>query len=426
MSECASPWRASALLRKERVGPLRERACGGEEREMSRPDVFVVGAARTPIGAFQGALSRVSATQLGAAALRGALTRSKLRGELVDAAFMGNVLSAGLGQAPARQAVLYAGLPESVPATTVGKVCGSGLEAILLGVRSLLLGDTAVVLAGGMESMSNAPYLLSKARGGYRMGHGELIDALIRDGLWDPYEDFHMGAAAERSASELSVTRAQQDDFARASYQRARAAQRDGAFNAEIEPVSLIAAGRTQLVERDEEPDRVDLEKMDALAPVFVPGGTITAANASKISDGAAAVVLTTGEVVRREGLTPLARVLAYAGHAQGRSDFATAPVHATHKALARASLQLRDIDLFEINEAFAAVTLICMRQLGLTSEQVNVRGGAVALGHPIGASGARIVTTLLHALSDRKLARGVATVCLGGGEALAIVLERV
>ncbi|MDB4987197.1 MAG: acetyl-CoA C-acetyltransferase, partial [Myxococcaceae bacterium] len=338
----------------------------------------------------------------------------------------GNVLSAGLGQAPARQAAIHAGLPESAPATTIGKVCGSGLEAILQGVRSVLLGDASVVLAGGMESMSNAPYLLSKARGGYRMGHGELVDALIRDGLWDPYENFHMGAAGERSAGELGISRAAQDSFAETSYRRARRAQADGAFGAEIEPVSFVASGRTELVERDEEPSRVDLAKMASLPAVFVEGGTITAANSSKISDGAAAVVLASGEFVKREGLTPLARVVAYAGHAQGKSDFATAPVHATRKALARAGLQIRDIDLFEINEAFAAVTLICAQQLGVSLERVNVRGGAVALGHPIGASGARIVTTMLYALRDLGLSRGVASICLGGGEALAVVLERV
>ncbi|MDB4989648.1 MAG: acetyl-CoA C-acetyltransferase [Myxococcaceae bacterium] len=393
---------------------------------MSRPEVFVVGAARTPIGAFQGALARVAAPMLGAAALRGALARSTLRAELVDATFMGNVLSAGLGQAPARQAAIYAGLPESAPATTIGKVCGSGLEAILQGVRSVLLGDASVVLAGGMESMSNAPYLLTKARSGYRMGHGELIDAMIRDGLWDPYESLHMGAAGERSAGEFGVTRAAQDSFAESSYRRARRAQEEGAFKAEIEPVTVVASGGAQLVERDEEPSRADLAKMASLPAVFVEGGTITAANSSKISDGAAAVVLVSGELVKREGLTPLARVVSYAGHAQGKSDFATAPVQATHKALARAGLRISDIDLFEINEAFAAVTLICAQQLGVPLERVNVRGGAVALGHPIGASGARIVTTMLYALRDLGLSRGVASICLGGGEALAVVLERV
>jgi acetyl-CoA C-acetyltransferase len=393
---------------------------------MTRPEVFVVGAARTPIGAFQGSLSRVSAPLLGATALRGALTRAGLRSDAVEAAFLGNVLSAGLGQAPARQAVIHAGLPERVPATTVGKVCGSGLEAIILGVRSVLLDDASVVVAGGMESMSNAPYLLSKARAGYRMGHGELVDAMIRDGLWDPYEDFHMGAAGERSARELGITRAQQDEYAQKSYARAQKAQEEGAFVREIEPVRVEGRSGVQQVDSDEEPARVDVAKMASLPGAFVPGGSITAANASKISDGAAAVVLASGEVVRREGLTPLARVVSYAGHAQAKSDFATAPVHATEKALTRGGLRTRDIDLFEINEAFAAVTLICAQQLDVSLERVNVRGGAISLGHPIGASGARIVTTLLSTLHDRGVRRGVATVCLGGGEALALVLERV
>ncbi|MDB4974228.1 MAG: acetyl-CoA C-acetyltransferase [Myxococcaceae bacterium] len=392
---------------------------------MSRPEVFVVAAARTPIGAFQGELARASAIELGAAALRGAITRAKVGPELVDATFMGCVLSSGLGQAPARQAALRAGLPERAPATTIGKVCGSGLEAIVQGVRSVLLDDASLVVAGGMESMSNAPYLLSKARAGYRMGHGELIDAMLLDGLWDPYEDFHMGTAGERSARELGITRAQQDDFARSSYQRARRAQAEGAFVAEIEPVSVGVGARARLVSLDEEPNRVDLDKMSSLRGVFVEGGSVTAANSSKISDGAAAVVLASGELVRREGLTPIARVVSYAGHAQAMSDFATAPVHAIEKALARAGLRTRDIELFEINEAFAAVTLICAQQLDVPLERVNVRGGAVALGHPIGASGARIVTTLLHALGSLSARRGVASICLGGGEALALVLER-
>jgi acetyl-CoA C-acetyltransferase len=396
---------------------------------MARAEVFVVGAARTPIGALQGALARVAAPRLGAVVIRGALTRSGVRDELVDAAFVGNVLSSGLGQAPSRQAVIHAGLPERVPATTVGKVCGSGLEAILLGARSVLLGDAGVVVAGGMESMSNAPYLLTKARGGYRMGHGELVDAMIRDGLWDPYEDFAMGHAGDAAAKREGVTRAEQDDYAQQSYERARHAQTSGTLATEIVPVTIGAAtgvpGREQIVALDEEPQRVDLAKLRELPPVFVEGGTVTAANSSKISDGAAALVLASGEVVQREGLSPLARVVSYASHAQGKSDFATAPIHAMRAALARAGLAVADIDLFEINEAFAAVTLLCARKLQIPLERVNVRGGAIALGHPIGASGARIVVTLLHALSAQNLRRGLATVCLGGGEALALIVER-
>jgi acetyl-CoA C-acetyltransferase len=391
-------------------------------QEARMPEVFVVGAARTPIGSFQGSLSKLTAPRLMASAIRGALHRAQVAPALVEQAFVGNVLSSGLGQAPARQAVLHAGLPEHVRATTVGKVCGSGLEAAILAARALKLGEVEVALAGGMESMSNAPYLLAKARGGYRMGHGELLDAMIKDGLWDAYDDFHMGTAGDRAAQQLGITRAAQDQFARESYERARQAIAAGCFVDEIEPVEAGSC----VVREDEEPGRVDLARMSGLKPVFLADGTITPANASKISDGACALLLASERAVAAHGLTPLARVLAYGGHAQGRSDFATAPVHATREALARAKLRVQDIELFEINEAFAAVALIVAQQLGVAREQVNVRGGAVALGHPIGASGARIVTTLLYALRDLGLRRGVATVCLGGGEAVAMVLERV
>jgi acetyl-CoA C-acetyltransferase len=389
-------------------------------------EVFIVAAARTAIGAFQGSLSRLSAPRLGAAAIVGALRRARVDPQSVEAVYMGNVLTSGVGQAPARQAAVYAGLAERAQATTVGKVCGSGLEAILLAVRRLKLGESELVVAGGMESMSNAPYLLPKARSGYRMGHGELVDSLIEDGLWDPYGRFHMGRAGEASAREHGLTRTEQDGFARQSYERARHAQEHGLFAREIEPVTVATHEREQTVSIDEEPARVNLERMASLPGVFVEDGTITAANASKINDGAAALLLASGDAVRRERLEPLARVVAYAGHAQAPHDFTTAPVHATRAALASARLTTADIDLFEINEAFAAVTLICARQLGLSLEQVNVRGGAVALGHPIGASGARIVTTLLYALEASSLRRGLATICIGGGEALALVVERV
>lgn len=389
-------------------------------------EVFIVGAARTPIGAFQGGLARLSAPRLGAAAIRGAILRAGVDPSEIDAVHMGNVLTSGVGQAPARQAAIYAGVPERAPATTIGKVCGSGLEAILLGVRTLRLGEHEVVVGGGMESMSNAPYLLTKARGGYRMGNGELVDAMIEDGLFDPYGRFHMGQAGEASAEALAISRAEQDRFARSSYERARRAQAEGAFDAEIEPVAIATSTGECTLSVDEEPQRVDLERMASLPGVFVRGGTITAANASKISDGAAAVILASAAFVARRQLSPLARVVSYAAHAQTTSDFSTAPVHATRAALARAGLAPSDIDLYEINEAFAAVALICARQLQLPLERVNVRGGAVALGHPIGASGARIVATLLHALRDTNGRRGLATICLGGGEALALIIERV
>ena len=392
---------------------------------MAASEIYIVGAARTPIGAFQGGLSHLPAPRLGAVAIQGALRRARVEPSQIDAVFMGNVLSAGVGQAPARQAAIYAGLPNAAPATTLSKVCGSGLEAIIHGVRALLVGDAQCVVAGGMESMSGTPYLLTKGRGGYRMGHGTLVDSLLHDGLWDPYGQFHMGSAGEASARALGVSREAQDAYARTSYERAREAQDGGAFCAEIEPVTISGTRGTQTVEHDEEPRRVDLARMASLPGVFAEGGSITAANASKINDGASALVLASAPVVRRDGLEPIARVVAYAAHAQAPAEFPTAPIEATQKALASAGLAPGEIDLYEINEAFAAVTLICARGLDVPLARVNVRGGAVALGHPIGASGARIVTTLVHTLRDRGLRRGVATICIGGGEALALVVER-
>jgi acetyl-CoA C-acetyltransferase len=393
---------------------------------MAQTQVFIVGAARTPIGSFQGALARVTAPRLGAVAIRAALAQSGAAAELVDEVFMGNVLSAGLGQAPARQAALYAGLPERAPATTVSKVCGSGMQAVLLGARSVSCGDNQLVVAGGMESMSNAPYLLGKARGGYRLGHGELIDSLICDGLWDPYNDIHMGIGGERCAREFGFDRAAQDEYARESYLRARHAQSTGAFARELAPVFVSSGRRETRVELDEEPGRTDLSRMAALAPAFEDDGTITPGNASKINDGAAALVLASELALREHGLTPLARLVSYGGCAQAPDRFSTAPVGATRAALARAKLEPGDIDLFEINEAFAVVAMACMRELALPKERVNVLGGAVALGHPIGATGARILTTLVHALLARSLSRGLATLCIGGGEALATLVERV
>jgi acetyl-CoA C-acetyltransferase len=365
---------------------------------MAQTQVFIAGAARTPIGSFQGALARVTAPQLGAVAVRAALAQSGAAPELVDEVFLGNVLSAGLGQAPARQAALYAGLPARAPATTVSKVCGSGMQAVLLAARSIVCGDNQLVVAGGMESMSNAPYLLGKARAGYRMGHGQLLDSMICDGLWDPYDDVHMGIVGERCAREFGFDRAAQDEYARESYLRARHAQSTGAFARELAPVSVSSAGRATRVEVDEEPGRIDLTRMAALSPAFEDEGTITPANASKISDGAAALVLASEQALRDHNLTPLARLVSYGGCAQAPDRFPTAPVAATRAALARAQLGPADIDLFEINEAFAVVTLACMRELALPRERVNVLGGAVALGHPIGATGARILTTLVQA----------------------------
>jgi acetyl-CoA C-acetyltransferase len=386
---------------------------------------FIVSAARTPIGAFQGSLSSVPAPRLGAVAIAGALARAGLAPDAVDEVYMGNVLSAGLGQAPARQAAIYAGVPHGVPATTVSKVCGSGLQAVVFATRALWLGDADVVVAGGMESMSNAPYALPKARGGYRMGDGQLVDLMIHDGLWDPYNDAHMGAAAELCARTHGIDRAAQDALARESYRRALAAQQSGKSAEEIVPVAIEERGATRTVSEDEEPKRAKLEKMAELKPAFAREGTVTAANASKIDDGAAAVVLASEAAMKKHGLTPLARVVAYGHHAQAPEWFTTAPAFAIDRALSRAGLTRGDVDLYEINEAFAVVSLACMQLAGLSAEQVNVRGGAVALGHPIGASGARVLTTLLYAMRERAARRGLATLCIGGGEAVALIVER-
>jgi acetyl-CoA C-acetyltransferase len=392
---------------------------------MTRPDVFIVGAARTPLGAFLGALAELPAPQLGAVAIRGALQRAGVGAEHVSLTLMGNVLSAGLGQAPARQAALRAGIPDASPAVTVSKVCGSGLEAVIMGYRAIALEDAELVVAGGMESMSRAPYLLPGVRSGQRLGNGPLVDSMIVDGLWDPYGDFHMGEAAERCADSLGIDRAAQDAYALGSYERALAATRDGRFAQEIEPVRVSDKRGERSVTEDEEPGRADLSRLAALKPAFRPNGTISAGNASKINDGAAAVVLASAAAVERHGLSPLARIVGYAHHAQEPERFPTAPAFAIDKALARAALSRGDVDLYEINEAFAVVALACTRLAQLDPETVNVRGGAVALGHPIGCSGARILTTLLYAMQERGARRGLATLCIGGGEANALIIER-
>ncbi|MDG2306141.1 MAG: acetyl-CoA C-acetyltransferase [Candidatus Binatia bacterium] len=392
---------------------------------MSNRDVFIVGAARTPIGSFQGALESIVAPRLGATAIAGALSRAGIAAGGVDETFFGNVLSAGVGQAPARQAAIYADVPHRTPATTVSKVCGSGLQAVLLGTKSILLGDDEIVLAGGMESMSNAPYLLPKARAGYRMGNGEIVDSMILDGLWDPYGDFHMGNAGETCAREYGFSREDQDAFARESYARALAAQDSGRFAEEIVPVTVKGRKGDTVVELDEEPRRTKLDNMPKLRPAFQKDGTITAANASKINDGAAALILASREAVENQGLEPLARIVSYGGCAQAPEWFTTAPVGAVRQCVERAGLTPGDVDLYEINEAFSVVSLACARDLEISLGAVNVRGGAVALGHPIGASGARILVTLLYAMAERGAKRGVATLCIGGGEALAVLVER-
>ncbi|HEY8078505.1 MAG TPA: thiolase family protein [Labilithrix sp.] len=394
---------------------------------MSLAPVYIVSAARTPIGSYLGTLSSVSAPQLGSTAIKAALERAKVKPEQVGEVFMGNVLSAGIGQAPARQAMRFAGLPDNVPATTVSKVCGSGMQALIFGAKTLALGDADIVVAGGMESMSNVPYYLDKARNGYRMGNGTLVDGMIKDGLWDPYHDVHMGTCGDKCAAEYKFTREQQDDFAKESFRRALAAQKEGKFEAEIAPVPVPQKkGDPLMVKDDEGPAKGDPSKFASLRPAFAKDGTITAANASSINDGASALVLATEAAVKKHGLTPMARIVGYGGAAQEPQWFTTAPAKAIDGTLARLGLKVDDIDLFEINEAFAVVAMVCAQLCKIDREKINVRGGAVALGHPIGASGARIVTTMLHALKDQGKKRGLATLCIGGGEALAMVVERV
>ncbi len=390
------------------------------------PPVYIVSAARTPIGAYLGSLSAVTAPRLAATAITGALARAKLPASAIEEGFIGNVLSAGIGQAPARQAMIYAGVPDKVPATTVSKVCGSGLQAVVFGAKTIALGDANLVLAGGMESMSNVPYYLEKARTGYRMGDGKLVDGMIFDGLWDPYGNVHMGSCGDKCAAEYKFSRESQDEFAKESFRRALAAQKEGLFEAEIEPVPVPQRkGEPVLVKLDEGPGKGDPSKFATLKPAFGKDGTITAANASSINDGASALVLASESAVKEHKLEPLARIVGYASAAGAPEWFTTAPAAAIDRALARLGLKADQIDLFEINEAFAVVTMVCAKLCNLDLARVNVRGGAVALGHPIGASGARILTTLVHAMKDRGAKRGLATLCIGGGEAVAVVVER-
>jgi acetyl-CoA C-acetyltransferase len=390
----------------------------------SAESVYIVAARRTPIGAFQGVLAPLTAPQLGAAAVRGALERSTLSGEQIDEVLLGCVLPAGVGQAPARQAAIGAGVPTRVPVTTINKVCGSGMKAAMIGCDAIRAGSARAVIAGGIESMSNAPYLLPKARGGYRMGHGELLDHMFYDGLQNPYDGALMGHFADITARKYGFTRADQDAFAAESVRRALAACDGGAFGAELVAVTVKTRKGEQLIERDEPPYACDISKIPALKPAFAKDGTVTAASSSSIADGAAALVLMGESAMRATAATPLARVVSYASHAHEPEWFTTAPAGAIRRALQLAGWQPGEVDLYEINEAFAVVTMAAMRDLALPHEKVNVHGGACALGHPIGASGARIIVTLLHALQSHKLQRGVASLCIGGGEATAIALE--
>ncbi len=392
-----------------------------------RADPVVISSfARTPIGGFLGRLSALTAPELGAAAAGEAVRRAHIDPERIDQIVMGCVLAAGLGQAPARQAALGAGLPRTVQATTVNKMCGSGLQAAVLANDMLAAGSADVVVAGGMESMSNAPHLLAKHRQGARIGHDRVIDSLYLDGLEDAYEPGKlMGAFAEDTARERQITRADQDAYAADSLMRAKEAQANGAFAREIAPVEVVTRTGTLIVERDEQPERADPARIPTLKPAFTPDGTITAANASSISDGAAAVVMARASTAAELQLPVIARVVAHAAHAQAPAEFSTAPVPAIRKALARAGWSPADVDLYEVNEAFAVVALIAMRELAIPRERLNVNGGACALGHPIGASGARILATLLAALETRNLRRGLAVLCIGGGEAVAMAVER-
>lgn len=385
---------------------------------------FIISAKRTPIGAFLGSLSTFTAPQLGSIAIKAAIDAAGLPLDAVSEVIMGNVLTAGIGQAPARQAALGAGLPDSVPCMTINKVCGSGLKAVMLADQAIRCGDAEIVIAGGQESMTNAPYLLPKGRTGYRYGNGQVIDSMQYDGLTDAYQFQPMGDFAEICASDCNITRSMQDEYAIMSYQRAIEAQKSGAFINEIVPVLIQDKKGTISIDSDEEPGKVRFDKIPDLKPVFKKDGTITAANASSIDDGAAAIVLASQSAVQKHGLHPIARIVAQVSFAHKPQDFNTAPIEAIKKVLEKAHLTIEQIDLFEVNEAFAVTALLAKNQLDIPLEKMNINGGAIALGHPIGASGARVFTTLLHALKNNNKKYGLATLCIGGGEASAVIVE--
>ncbi len=384
----------------------------------------ILSAVRTPIGSYLGSLSSFSSPQLGSFVIKESIKRSGIAPDEFEEAIMGCVLQGGLGQAPARQAAIYAGLPHKVECTTINKVCGSGLKSVMLADQSIRCGDGNVFVAGGMESMSNAPYILKKARTGYRMGNGELIDMMINDGLWDCYNDFHMGNAGELCANEFAISRQEQDEFAIMSYKRALDAQKNGDFADEILPIEVKSKAGVAIIDTDEEPTKVNFDKIPSLKPAFQPNGTVTAANASTINDGASALVITSDEYSKNNGLKPIARIIAHCSYAHAPEWFTTAPTYAIQKVLKKANMNIDDIDLFEINEAFAVVPIITSKNLGIPYEKINIHGGAVSLGHPIGASGARILTTLIYALKHTGKKIGIASLCIGGGEANAMIIE--
>ncbi len=386
--------------------------------------IVITNAKRTPIGSFGGSLSSLSAAQLGSLAIKGILEDSKISAEIINEVIMGNVLTAGQGQAPARQAALFAGLPEKIECMTINKMCGSGLKAVMLAAQSIQSGDAEIIIAGGQESMSSAPYVLDKARAGYRLGNGEIIDSMIKDGLWDVYNNIHMGNCAEACAKEFKFSREVLDEFAINSYKKAIDAQKSNRFKHEMFEVKVKIGREETVVNIDEEPGKVKFDKIPSLKPVFDKNGVVTAANSSSINDGAAAMLVMSEEKAKSIGLNPLVEIIAQASSAKAPIEFTTAPADSINKVLKRANLKLDDIDLFEINEAFAVVSLANNKILGLNPEKVNVNGGAIALGHPIGASGARILVTLIHELKSRNLTFGLASLCIGGGEASSLIIK--
>jgi acetyl-CoA C-acetyltransferase len=386
--------------------------------------VVITSAKRTPIGSFGGSLSSLTAGQLGSIAIKGVLEDSEISSALIDEVIMGNVLTAGLGQAPARQAAIFAGLPEKTECMTINKVCGSGLKAVMLAAQAIQTDNAEIIIAGGQESMSNTPYILDKARNGYRLGNGEVIDSMVKDGLWDVYNNIHMGNCAEACAKEFQFTREELDEFSINSYKKALEAQKSGRFKDEIIDVKVKAGREEVIVNTDEEPGKVKFDKIPSLKPVFDKNGVVTAANASSINDGAAALLIMSEEKAKELGMKPLVEIVAQASAAKAPMQFTTAPADAIKKVLKKANLKISDIDLFEINEAFAVVSLANNKLLGLDNSKVNVNGGAVALGHPIGASGARVLVTLIHEMKKRNSTYGLASLCIGGGEAAALIVK--
>ncbi|MGB5847519.1 MAG: acetyl-CoA C-acetyltransferase, partial [Ignavibacteriaceae bacterium] len=392
------------------------------ERIMKK--ILITSAKRTPVGSFNGVLSSLSAAQLGSAAIKAVIDDTNIDVNLVDEVIMGNVLTAGQGQAPARQAAIYAGLPNKTETLTINKMCGSGLKAVMLAHQAILVGDAEVIIAGGQESMSTAPYLLDKARTGYRLGDGKIIDSMVKDGLWDVYNNIHMGSCAESCARDFNFKREELDEFTISSYKKALAAQESGKFKDEIIPVTIKSRKNEVIVENDEEPGKVKFEKIPSLRPVFENDGVVTAANASSINDGAAALMIMKEEKAKDLGLTPLVEIVAQSSAAKAPIEFTTAPADAILKVLKKANLSKDDMDIFEINEAFAVVSLAVNKLLELDASKVNVNGGAIAIGHPIGASGARILTTLIYEMKKQNSTYGLASLCIGGGEASALIVK--